>query len=114
MQTRASLGLPPAVIIDGRDPRNIVVSPEDGMFEALLAYKAVPWARLGLAKVDLGGADIEGRISVRANYRAGAMTILNNGHTVQAVIAPGSLLTSASTVRVALRRSSGQGCPALA
>ena len=35
-QTRASLGLPPAVIIDGRDPRNIVVSPEDGMFEAIL------------------------------------------------------------------------------
>ena len=34
--TRASLGLPPAVIIDGRDPRNIVVSPEDGMFEAIL------------------------------------------------------------------------------
>jgi predicted deacylase len=33
---RASLGLPPAVIIDGRDPGNIVVSPEDGMFEAML------------------------------------------------------------------------------
>ncbi|WP_457427137.1 response regulator [Roseateles sp. P5_E7] len=29
------------------------------MFEALLAYKAVPWARLGLAKIDLGGADTE-------------------------------------------------------
>ena len=36
VQSRASLGLPPAVIIDGRDPRNIVVSPEDGMFEAML------------------------------------------------------------------------------
>jgi N-alpha-acetyl-L-2,4-diaminobutyrate deacetylase len=36
VQTRASLGLPPAVIIDGRDPGNIVVSPEDGMFEAML------------------------------------------------------------------------------
>ena len=34
--TRASLGLPPAVIIDGRDPGNIVVAPEDGMFEAML------------------------------------------------------------------------------
>jgi predicted deacylase len=34
--TRASLGLAPAVIIDGRDPRNIVVSPEDGMWEAML------------------------------------------------------------------------------
>ncbi|MFG6430445.1 response regulator [Roseateles sp. LYH14W] len=29
------------------------------MFEALLAYKAVPWARLGLAKIDLGGADAD-------------------------------------------------------
>ncbi|MCV2419795.1 MULTISPECIES: response regulator [unclassified Roseateles] len=27
------------------------------MFEALLEYKAVPWARLGLAKIDLGNAD---------------------------------------------------------
>jgi N-alpha-acetyl-L-2,4-diaminobutyrate deacetylase len=35
-QTRASLGLPPAVILDGRDPTTIVVSPEDGLFEALL------------------------------------------------------------------------------
>jgi len=35
VQTRASLGLPPAVILDGRDPANIVVSPEDGMFEAM-------------------------------------------------------------------------------
>jgi N-alpha-acetyl-L-2,4-diaminobutyrate deacetylase len=35
-QTRASLGLPPAIILDGRDPANIVVSPEDGLFEALL------------------------------------------------------------------------------
>jgi N-alpha-acetyl-L-2,4-diaminobutyrate deacetylase len=36
VQTRAGMGLPPAVIIDGRDARNIVVSPEDGMFEAML------------------------------------------------------------------------------
>ena len=35
-QTRASLGLPAAVILDGRDPENIVTSPEDGLFEALL------------------------------------------------------------------------------
>lgn len=27
------------------------------MFEALLAFKAVPWARLGLAKIDLANAD---------------------------------------------------------
>ena len=36
VQTRASLGLPPAVILDGRNPATIVVSPEDGMFEAML------------------------------------------------------------------------------
>ena len=36
VQTRASLGLEPAVILDGRDPANIVLSPEDGLFEALL------------------------------------------------------------------------------
>jgi predicted deacylase len=36
VQTRESLGLSPAVILDGRDPANIVVSPEDGLFEALL------------------------------------------------------------------------------
>jgi N-alpha-acetyl-L-2,4-diaminobutyrate deacetylase len=35
VQTRAMLGLPPAVILDGRNPENIVVSPEDGLFEAL-------------------------------------------------------------------------------
>ena len=36
VQTRASLGLPPAVILDGRNPDTIVLSPEDGMFEAML------------------------------------------------------------------------------
>ena len=36
VQTRASLGLPPAIILDGRNPETIVVSPEDGMFEAIL------------------------------------------------------------------------------
>ena len=36
VQTRASLGLPPAVILDGREPGTIVVSPEDGMLEAML------------------------------------------------------------------------------
>jgi len=36
VQTRASLGLPPAVILDGRNAATIVVSPEDGLFEALL------------------------------------------------------------------------------
>ena len=36
VHTRASLGKPPAVILDGRDPDTIVLAPEDGMFEALL------------------------------------------------------------------------------
>lgn len=35
-QTRASLGLPQATILDGRDPSSIVLAPEDGLFEALL------------------------------------------------------------------------------
>ena len=34
--TRASLGLPDAVILDGRDPRNYVIVEEDGIFEGLL------------------------------------------------------------------------------
>ena len=36
METRASLGLSPAVILDGRNPDTIVLAPEDGLFEALL------------------------------------------------------------------------------
>jgi predicted deacylase len=36
VQTRASLGLPDAVIIDGRDPANYVMAEESGLFEALL------------------------------------------------------------------------------
>ena len=36
VQTRASLGLPPAVILDGRNPATIVESPEDGLWEAIL------------------------------------------------------------------------------
>ena len=35
VETRASLGLPPAVILDGRNPDTIVLAPEDGLFEAL-------------------------------------------------------------------------------
>jgi N-alpha-acetyl-L-2,4-diaminobutyrate deacetylase len=34
--TREQLGLPPAVILDGRNPAGIVISPEDGLFEAML------------------------------------------------------------------------------
>jgi N-alpha-acetyl-L-2,4-diaminobutyrate deacetylase len=34
--TRASLGLPPATILDGRNPATIVLSPEDGLWEAML------------------------------------------------------------------------------
>jgi predicted deacylase len=36
VQTRASLGKPDAVILDGRDPANYVIAPEDGIFEGLL------------------------------------------------------------------------------
>lgn len=44
--------------------------------------------------IDLGGADIEGRIEVRANYRPGQLSILNNGHTVQVNFPEGSILSS--------------------
>ena len=36
VQTRASLGLAEAVILDGRDPANYVTADEDGIFEGLL------------------------------------------------------------------------------
>jgi len=36
VETRASLGLPDAVILDGRDPRNYVIAEQDGLFEGLL------------------------------------------------------------------------------
>lgn len=44
--------------------------------------------------VDLGAADVMGNFAIKAAYKPGPLTLLNNGHTVQAVIAPGSLLTS--------------------
>lgn len=44
--------------------------------------------------VDLGGAEIPGKFSVKATYRPGPLTVLNNGHTVQANIAEGSTLSS--------------------
>jgi predicted deacylase len=36
VETRASLGLPEAVILDGRDVRNYVFAPESGIFETLV------------------------------------------------------------------------------
>ncbi|MBA3348750.1 MAG: succinylglutamate desuccinylase/aspartoacylase family protein, partial [Actinobacteria bacterium] len=36
VQTRTSLGLPDAIILDGRDPENYVIVEEDGIFEGLL------------------------------------------------------------------------------
>lgn len=44
--------------------------------------------------IDLGGADIEGRIEVRVNYRPGQLTMLNNGHTIQVNFPEGSILSS--------------------
>jgi N-alpha-acetyl-L-2,4-diaminobutyrate deacetylase len=35
VQSRASLGLPNAVIIDGRDPTNYVIAEDEGLFEGL-------------------------------------------------------------------------------
>jgi N2-acetyl-L-2,4-diaminobutanoate deacetylase len=36
VETRASLGLPDAVILDGRDPRNYLFAPSTGIFETLV------------------------------------------------------------------------------
>ncbi len=36
VETRASMGLPPAVILDGRDPSNYLPSSRSGIFEALV------------------------------------------------------------------------------
>ena len=36
VETRASMGLPDAVILDGRDPRNYVFAPTSGIFETLV------------------------------------------------------------------------------
>ncbi|MCJ2186955.1 carbonic anhydrase [Novosphingobium beihaiensis] len=44
--------------------------------------------------IDLGVAAEIGTFKVRADYRPGALTILNNGHTVQANIPEGSVLSS--------------------
>ena len=47
--------------------------------------------------IDLGGADVQAKFSVRASYRPGALTILNNGHTVQVNFPEGSILSSGIT-----------------
>lgn len=44
--------------------------------------------------IDLGGADVQSRFSVRAAYRPGQLSILNNGHTVQVNFPEGSILSS--------------------
>ncbi|MFC3174186.1 carbonic anhydrase [Novosphingobium bradum] len=44
--------------------------------------------------VDLGGAESAGRLAVRAAYRPGGLTVLNNGHTVQVNFPEGSQLAS--------------------
>lgn len=44
--------------------------------------------------IDLGGAEVAGKFAVRASYRAGGLTVLNNGHTVQVNFPEGSLLSS--------------------
>ncbi len=44
--------------------------------------------------VDLGGFDPGHAVPVVADYHPGSLSILHNGHTVQANFAPGSMLTS--------------------
>ena len=44
--------------------------------------------------IDLAGANAIGNIVLTVNYRAGPLTVANNGLTVQADFAPGSTMTS--------------------
>lgn len=44
--------------------------------------------------IDHGSFDAKHAVAVSTNYHAGPLTILNNGHTVQANFAPGSTLNS--------------------
>ncbi|MGB7407527.1 MAG: carbonic anhydrase family protein [Pontixanthobacter sp.] len=44
--------------------------------------------------IDLAGANARGEVSVFTDYKPGPLTILNNGHTVQANFASGSRLIS--------------------
>lgn len=44
--------------------------------------------------IDLGAADIQAQFGVKAAYKPGPLTVVNNGHTVQANLAPGSTLSS--------------------
>jgi N-alpha-acetyl-L-2,4-diaminobutyrate deacetylase len=59
VETRASLGKPDAVILDGRDPANYVIAPEDGIFEGLLEPPAP--VRAGDAVARLWFPDTPGR-----------------------------------------------------
>ncbi len=44
--------------------------------------------------IDIGAFDAHGATTISTDYHAGPLTLLNNGHTVQANFAPGSKLTS--------------------
>lgn len=44
--------------------------------------------------IDLGAADLHGRLDVRTAYKPGQLIMLNNGHTIQANIPEGSILSS--------------------
>jgi len=57
------------------------------------AFKACQTGHMQ-SPIDLGGADVTAPFTVRANYRPGQLTILNNGHTVQVNFPEGSILSS--------------------
>lgn len=44
--------------------------------------------------IDLGGADVTGRLAIDVSYRAAPLAVVNNGHTVQINFPAGSTLTS--------------------
>ncbi|MCW1401238.1 carbonic anhydrase family protein [Novosphingobium sp. MW5] len=56
-------------------------------------FKACKTGRMQ-SPIELGVADVEAKFAVRVAYRPGPLTVVNNGHTIQATFAPGSTLSS--------------------
>lgn len=56
-------------------------------------FKACKTGRMQ-SPIELGAADVEAKFAVRVAYKPGPLTVVNNGHTIQATFAPGSTLSS--------------------
>ena len=76
-----SLGKPDAVILDGRDPANYVIAPEDGIFEGLLEPPATGAGRRpGRAPLVPGHARPAARGAARAARRRARCDPLDSGN----------------------------------